>query len=340
MLLDLQLEELQNELKSMGEPAFRAKQVRGWLSKGVSFDGMANLPESLRAKLKERFTDGFAKTERVLTSADGTKKYLFAMEDGNTVESVFMPNNYGNSVCLSTQVGCRMGCVFCESCKNGFIRNLSAGEILSQYIAMNTDAGQGRNVANIVLMGMGEPLDNYDNVVAFLKLVHESETYNVSYRNISVSTCGIVPRILQLSDENLPVTLCISLHSPFDERRREILPAAKAWSVAEIIGAAKTYFEKTGRRFIIEYALMDGFNNRREDVQELRELLRGLACHVNLIPLNATTGSAHRAPSKKDVYAFLGQLEREGLSATVRRSLGADILGACGQLKNSTIGNK
>lgn len=339
MLLDLTLEELQNELKSMGEPAFRAKQIRQWLAKGVPFAGMANLPEALRNKLKEKFSEGFAKTERVLTSADGTKKYLLSMPDGNTVESVFMPNNYGNSVCLSTQVGCRMGCVFCESCKNGFVRNLTPGELLSQYIAMNTDAGQGRNVANIVLMGMGEPLDNYENVVRFLHLVHEADTYNVSYRNISVSTCGIAPKIIQLSEENLPVTLCISLHSPFDERRREILPAANAWSIAEIIGAAKTYFEKTGRRVIIEYALMDDFNNRREDVQELKNLLGGMSCHVNLIPLNTTTGCAYKAPSKKDVYAFLGLLEREGISATVRRSLGADILGACGQLKNSTTGN-
>lgn len=339
MLLDLKLEELQNELKGMGESAFRAKQIRGWLAKGVPFEGMANLPESLRGRLKEKFTEGFAKVERVLTSADGTKKYLLSMPDGNTVESVFMPNNYGNSVCLSTQVGCRMGCVFCESCKNGFIRNLTPGEILSEYIAMNADAGQGRNVANIVLMGMGEPLDNYENVTAFLRLVHEQDTYNVSYRNISVSTCGIVPKIIELAGENLPITLCISLHSPFDERRREILPAAKAWSVAEIIGAAKTYFEKTGRRVIIEYALMDGFNNRREDAQELKKLLGGMSCHVNLIPLNATTGCAYTAPLKKDIYAFLGLLEREGLSATVRRSLGADILGACGQLKNSTIGN-
>ncbi len=339
MLLNLSLEELQSELKNMGEPAFRAKQIRQWLAKGVPFAGMANLPESLRGKLKEKFAEGFAKTERVLASADGTKKYLLAMQDGNTVESVFMPNNYGNSVCLSTQVGCRMGCVFCESCKNGFIRNLSAGEMLGEYIAMNTDAGQGRNVSNIVLMGMGEPLDNYDNVIRFLRLVHEADTYNVSYRNISVSTCGIAPKILELAGESLPVTLCISLHSPFDERRREILPVARAWSVAEIIAAAKTYFEKTGRRFIIEYALMDGFNNRPEDAQELKNLLRGSSCHVNLIPLNATTGCAYRAPSKKGVYAFLGLLEREGLSATVRRSLGSDIFGACGQLKNSTIGN-
>ncbi|MEI6102059.1 MAG: 23S rRNA (adenine(2503)-C(2))-methyltransferase RlmN, partial [Eubacteriales bacterium] len=336
MLLDLSLEELQSELKSMGEPAFRAKQIRSWLSKGMGPEEMANLPSALREKLKEHFTEGFAKTEKKLTSADGTKKYLFSMQDGNTVEAVYMLNNYGNSVCLSTQVGCRMGCVFCESCKNGFVRNLSAGEMLGQYIAMNTDAGQGRNIANIVLMGMGEPMDNYDNVIRFLKLVHEKETYDVSYRNISVSTCGIVPGILALAEENLPVTLCVSLHSPFDEKRMEILPAAKMWSVAEIIAAAKTFFEKTGRRFIIEYALMDGFNNRREDVQELKNLLRGMACHINLIPLNATTGCAYNAPSKKDVFTFCGMLEREGLSATVRRSLGSDILGACGQLKNST----
>lgn len=337
-LLDLDLAELQNELKELGESAFRAKQIRKWLSEGAGFDQMTNLPAALRQKLKDKYTEGYAVTEKVLTSRDGTKKYLLSMQDKNTVESVFMVNNYGNSVCLSTQVGCRMGCVFCQSCNNGLLRNLSAGEILSEYIAMNKDAGGGRKISNIVLMGMGEPMDNYDNVMKFLMLVHEKDTFGVSYRNISLSTCGVVPGIYKLADSGLPVTLCISLHSPFDEKRVRILPAAKKWSVREIMDAAKTYFEKTGRRVIIEYALMDGFNNGREDAVKLKELAFGMSCHINLIPLNEGSGCEYRAPAKKDVYAFCALLEKEGLSATVRRSLGADISGACGQLKNSTIG--
>ena len=338
MLLDLDLNELQVELKSLGEPSFRARQIRKWLAQGAAFGEMTNLSAALRIKLKENFTEGYAEILKVQHASDGTKKYLLSMQDTNTVESVFMANNYGNSVCLSTQVGCRMGCVFCESGKNGLVRNLTAGEMLSEYIAMSKDAGQGRNISNIVLMGMGEPLDNFDNVARFLRLVHERETFDVSYRNISVSTCGIVPKIAELAGLGMPVTLCISLHSPFDRKRREILPAANKWSVAEIMAASKTYFEKTGRRIIIEYALMDGFNNTREDAAALKEILGGMSCHINLIPLNEGGSCKYRAPAKKDVYAFCNLLEREGLSATVRRSLGAEISGACGQLKNSTIG--
>jgi 23S rRNA (adenine2503-C2)-methyltransferase len=338
ILLDLDLAEMQNELNNMGESAFRAKQIREWLSKGVSFDQMTNLPLHLRNKLKANYTEGYAVIEKVLTSTDGTKKYLLSMQDKNTVESVFMTNNYGNSVCLSTQIGCRMGCVFCQSCKNGLLRNLSAGEMLSEYIAMNSDAGEGRNISNIVLMGMGEPLDNYDNVIKFLKFVHEKATFDVSYRNISLSTCGVVTGIKRLADSGLPVTLCISLHSPFDEKRARIVPAAKKWSIREIMDAAKTYFEKTGRRVIIEYALMDGFNNGIEDAEEIKKLVSGMSCHINLIPLNEGSGCDYHAPAKRDVYAFCSLLQKQGLSVTVRRSLGSDIAGACGQLKNSTIG--
>lgn len=338
MLLNMELNELKEELKKLGEPSFRAVQIRKWLSEGVSFEQMTNLSVTLREKLKTHTSEGFASTVRVMESTDGTKKYLLALADKNTVESVFMPNHYGNSVCLSTQVGCRMGCAFCESGKNGFVRNLTAGEIISQYVAMNKDAGQGRNISNIVLMGMGEPLDNFENVVRFLKMIHEKEAFDVSYRNISVSTCGLVPEILKLAELGIPITLSISLHAPFDEKRAQILPIAKKWSIKEVLSAAKTYFEKTKRRFIIEYALIDGFNNTREDAKKLKEILRGLSCHINLIPLNEVSLVNMKAPSKKEVYAFLALLEKEGLSATVRRSLGSDILGACGQLKNYTIG--
>jgi len=338
MLLDLDLNELQDELKKMGEPPFRAAQIRKWLSAGAYFGQMTNLPVTLREKLQASFFEGYATEKKVLRASDGTKKYLFSLADENTVESVFMANNYGNSVCLSTQVGCRMGCVFCASCKNGLVRNLSAGEILSQYIAMNQNEGQGRNIANIVLMGMGEPLDNYDNVIKFLKMVHDADTFGVSYRNISISTCGLVPEILRLSDSGIPVTLSISLHAPFDDKRRQILPVANKWGVKEVIAAAKTYFEKTKRRFIIEYALIEGFNDTKEDAEELKNLLRGTSCHINLIPLNDIEDCNLHAPSKKQIYTFLALLEKLGLSATVRRSLGAEILGACGQLRSAEIG--
>jgi 23S rRNA (adenine2503-C2)-methyltransferase len=337
-LLDMDTNEMKEFLAGLGEPSFRAAQLCKWLSQGVGLGDMTNLPSSLRDKLKAGYSEGYVKTEKILRAPDGTKKYLFSLPDGNTVESVFMVNNYGNSVCLSTQVGCKMGCTFCASCKNGFIRNLSAGEIIAQYIAMNADAGQGRNISNIVLMGMGEPLDNYGNVIRFLKRVHEKETYGMSYRNISLSTCGLVPEILRLADSGLPVTLSISLHAPFDEKRAQILPIARKWSVDEVIAAAKTYFEKTKRRVIIEYILIDGFNDTKEDAEKLKELLRGMSSHINLIPLNAIDGCDLKSPSKKDVYSFLALLEKSGLSATVRRSLGAEILGACGQLKNSAIG--
>jgi 23S rRNA (adenine2503-C2)-methyltransferase len=338
ILLDMDVDELKKEMGNLNEPPFRAVQLRKWLAEGAVFDEMSNLPASLRDKLKASFSEGYAKKEKMLTAPDGTKKYLLSLSDGNTVESVFMVNNYGNSVCLSTQVGCKMGCSFCESCKNGFVRNLSSGEILSQYIAMNRSEGEGRNVSNIVLMGMGEPLDNYDNVIRFLKAVHDKDTFGISYRNISVSTCGLVPEMLRLSEAGLPVTLCVSLHAPFDEKRMQILPIANKWSVEQVIGAAKTYFEKTKRRFIIEYALIDGFNDTKEDAERLRELLLGTACHVNLIPLNPTSDCDMKAPSKRQIYAFCALLEKMGLSATVRRSLGSEILGACGQLKNSAIG--
>ncbi len=338
ILLDMDIDELKKEMQNLSEPLFRASQLRKWLAEGATFDEMSNLPVSLREKLKVSYSEGYAKTEKILSAPDGTKKYLLSFADGNTVESVFMANNYGNSVCLSTQVGCKMGCVFCESCKNGFVRNLSSGEILSQYIAMNRNEGDGRNVSNIVLMGMGEPLDNYENVVRFLLAVHEKATFGVSYRNISVSTCGLVPEILRLSETGLPVTLCISLHAPFDEKRSRILPVANKWSVEQVVGAAKTYFEKTKRRFIIEYALIDGFNDTREDAEKLKELLLGTSCHINLIPLNPTSTCDLKAPSKRNIYAFCALLEKMGLSATVRRSLGSEILGACGQLKNSAIG--
>ena len=338
-LLDLDINSLKEEIKNMGEKPFRAAQLYGWLMQGAAFDEMTNLSKNFREKLKENYTEGYANPIKILESSDGTKKFLFELEDKNTVESVFMKNNYGNTVCLSTQVGCRMGCAFCASCKNGLTRNLSAGEILSQFIGINKTMGSGRNISNIVLMGMGEPMDNYESVVSFIKLINQKEGMNVSCRNISLSTCGLVPKIKEFCDENLPVTLCISLHAPNDEKRKQILPVANKYKISEIVKAAKSYFEKTGRRIIIEYAVIKNFNDTKEDAKQLKELFFGFNCHINLIPLNNTEGCGLAAPTKKEVYAFANLLEKEGLSATVRRSLGSDISGACGQLKNRYTGN-
>ncbi len=332
-LLDYGLDELKVIFEEIGEKPFRATQVMQWLKQAKTFAEMTNLPLTLREKLEDGYTEGYARVAKVLTSKDGTKKYLFAFEDGCTVESVFMQKNYGNTICVSTQVGCRMGCVFCASGENGLIRNLSAGEILSQVIAVNADQGSGRNITNIVLMGMGEPLDNYEEVVKFLRLVNAKEGLAIGLRNISLSTCGLVEELERFSHEDLPITLSVSLHAANDKKRVQIMPVAHKYSVREIIDAANHYFLKTGRRIIIEYAVIDQFNNGAEDVEMLKELLNGLNCHVNLIPLNDNIGIAFKAPAKNKVYAFCDMLARAGLSATVRQSMGGDIAGACGQLK-------
>lgn len=339
ILLDLDLSGLKAELEKIGEKGFRAKQVLKWLCEGVPFDEMTDLSKDLRQKLKDNYIEGYAKPIRIQESSDGTKKFLFEMHDKNTVESVFMKNNYGNTVCLSTQVGCAMGCVFCASCKQGLERDLSAGEIVSQFIAINSHIGKGRNISNIVLMGMGEPLHNYDNVISFLRLINSKDGLNIGLRNISLSTCGLVQKIYDLAQEDLAVNLCISLHSPFDDRRKQILPIANKYKIEEIIAAAKAYFEKTGRRIIIEYAVIKDFNDRQEDIDMLKQLLFGMNCHINLIPLNEIKNCDLKPPTKKEVYSFCGKIERAGLSVSVRRSLGADISGACGQLKQSVAEN-
>lgn len=336
-LLDCSLAELQELLKKFNEKPFRSKQVMRWLAQGKRFDEMTDLPALLRARLKENFSEGYADTLKVLESDDGTKKYLFGFQDGCTVESVFMQKNYGNTICVSTQVGCRMDCAFCASGENGLKRNLSAGEILAQIVAVNAAQGAGRNITNVVLMGMGEPLDNYENVVKFLKLVNAPEGFGIGMRNISLSTCGLVPKMLAFAQEGLPVTLSVSLHAASDEKRRQIMPVAQRYSVKEIISAANNYFLKTGRRIIIEYAVIDGLNDGAEDVELLKQLLLGLNCHINLIPLNDNIGVTLKAPARRRVYAFCDMLVKAGMSATVRKSMGSDIAGACGQLKQQYI---
>ena len=332
-LLDYSLLELQELLTGIGEKPFRAKQVMKWLMQGKTFDEMTDLSIALRQKLKMMFREGYANTLKVLKSEDGTQKYLFGFEDGCSVESVFMQKNYGNTICLSTQVGCRMGCAFCASGANGLVRNLSAGEILAQIIAVNAAQGEGRNITNIVLMGMGEPLDNYDNVVKFLRLVNDKNGLGIGMRNISLSTCGLVERMLEFVQEDLPVTLSVSLHAASDEKRRQIMPTANRYPITEIIKAANNYFLKSGRRIIIEYAVIEDLNDGAEDAALLKNLLSGLNCHVNLIPLNSNIGVTLKAPATRKVYAFCDKLNKAGLSATVRKSMGSDISGACGQLK-------
>jgi len=337
-LLSLDISQLESILVELGEKKFAAKQLRSWLCKGVPFEEMTNLSKTLRAKLRENYNEGYARISQKHTSQDGTVKYLLELTDGSLIECVVMQYHHGHTLCVSTQVGCRMGCLFCASGIEGLIRQLTAGEMLSELIAAR-DSGE---VSNVVLMGSGEPLDNYDNVTAFIRAL-QSE-FGIGMRHISLSTCGLVPGILKLAQEQLSITLCLSLHSAIDGKRKKLMPVAKAYTINEIIEAAKVYFKNTGRRIIIEYTLIRGFNDGQDDIEALKRVLRGLACHINVIPLNYTPKSSafresHDAadhfnpPSKKESYAFAAALERNGLSATVRRALGSDIEGACGQLK-------
>ncbi|MBR2054050.1 MAG: 23S rRNA (adenine(2503)-C(2))-methyltransferase RlmN [Clostridia bacterium] len=331
-------EEIKQNMEQMGEKAFRAKQVFSWLHKGASFDEMTNLSVSLREKLKENGVDQPVSIQSVHESKlDGTKKFLFALRDGNCIEGVLMRYHYGCTLCVSTQVGCRMGCLFCASTLDGCVRNLTAAEILGQVMCANSTLPAGERVHNIVLMGSGEPFDNYDNVIRFLKLVSHPEGLNISLRHISLSTCGLIEKIRQFADENLPVTLSLSLHAPNDEIRKKIMPVAKRYSIRETIDACKYYLEKTGRRIVFEYALIDGVNADERQANELADLIRGMQCHVNLIPLNTVKERNLNGVSGKQVQAFLDTLEKRHISATRRREMGDDIEGACGQLRKKVL---
>lgn len=339
-LLELTLAELKEEVLQLGEPVFRAKQIYAWLTAGVGFDGMTNLSLKLRNTLKEEYTEGFAEIVRIQESADGTKKYLLRMQDGNLVESVLMRYEHGNTICISSQAGCAMGCKFCASHIGGLIRHLTAGEILSQVIAVNADQGSGRNITNVVMMGTGEPFHNYDNAVKAIRLMHDPNGLGISARNISVSTCGLPEGIQKFAKEELPVTLCFSMHSAFEHKRKEIMPIANRYSLREVLDAIREYQQQLGRRVIFEYLLIDGFNNLDEDIQELKRLASGLFYHVNLIPYNPVEGVPYQAPTLSSVYAFAKKLEQAGISATVRRTLGQDIDGACGQLRAKAMENQ
>lgn len=325
--------ELREDLRALGQPAYRAAQVQRWLYEGVPFEEMTNLPKSLREKLRETYSEGYAKIREKKTSADGTTKYLLEFEGGSMAETVYLPYDYGSTICISTQIGCAMGCSFCASCKNGLERSLTAGEMLAQIIAANAD--QKKRVSRVVLMGMGEPLQNTDNVLWFLKLANSPDGLGIGQRNMTLSTCGITDQIDRLADENLQITLAVSLHAPDQLKREKLMPSAKKYRIDEIIDAAKRYFEKTGRRVTFEYALIHGVNDTEHDAAALARRLAPLNTHVNLIPLNST-GDMHGC-SRQQAYAFADRLARHGVPATVRRSMGRDIEGACGQLRQRAL---
>lgn len=322
-------------LKAKSEPGFRGKQVFTWLHKGVSsFDEMTNLPKSLREKLTETCVLTPPKAVRKQVSKlDGTIKYLWELRDGNCIESVLMQYHHGNTVCISSQVGCRMGCAFCASTIAGRVRNLTPAELLDQVIFTQKDSGLP--ISNIVLMGIGEPMDNLDNVLKFLELVNHPDGLNIGMRHISLSTCGVIPGIQRLADLSLQLTLSVSLHAPDGETRSKIMPVNQAYPVEDLFAACHRYFEKTGRRISFEYAMIDGVNDQDWQADLIAEKVRGMPGHVNLIPLNDVVESPFK-PSKR-VAAFQKRLEAHGVTATVRRSLGGDIDASCGQLRRKAM---
>lgn len=328
--------ELAQLMADLGQPAFRAKQVFQWLHRGVaSFDEMSNLPKSLREQLKERCVLTVPQVERKQVSKlDGTIKYLWRLADGNCVESVLMRYQHGNTVCVSCEVGCLMGCAFCASTLGGLVRRLTAGEILDQVIFVQKESGQA--ISNIVMMGIGEPLDNFDNVMRFLELVNDPEGVNIGMRHISLSTCGLVDKIDKLAEHRLQLTLSVSLHAPDDETRTRLMPVNRAVGVDRLFETCRRYFETTGRRISYEYAMVDGVNDNDWQADLLAKRLRGVPGHVNLIPLNDVRESPLK-PSRR-VRQFQQRLEQQGVTVTVRRRLGSDIDASCGQLRRKTLG--
>ena len=327
------LTEMEALFKEMGQPKFRAKQVYTWLHKGVrSYDEMSNLPKNLREALKENHPFYTPEVVRKQESAkDGTIKYLWKLHDGNCVETVLMRYHYGNTVCISTEVGCRMGCAFCASTLGGLVRRLEPHEMLDQVLFTQIDSGLP--VSHIVLMGIGEPLDNFDNVLRFLELVNSPDGMNISMRHISLSTCGIVPGIDRLAEEKLQLTLSVSLHAPTDAIRNTIMPVNKAYPTEELLQACRRYYEKTGRRISFEYAMIGGVNDTEEAAKTLLKRLKGLPAHMNLIPLNHVEESPLKPSTRQVVQRFQQILEEGGITATVRRTLGGDIDASCGQLR-------
>ena len=332
-LKNLTQQEIAGILKELGQPAFRAKQVYTWLHKGVrSYEEMTNLPKGLRDVLSEKYPINAPKVVRKQESRkDGTIKYLWQLSDGNCVETVLMRYNYGNTVCISTEVGCAMGCAFCASTIGGLVRRLEPFEMLDEILFTQIDSGLP--ISRIVLMGIGEPLDNLDNVMRFLELVNSPDGLNISMRHISLSTCGLIPKIDALAEKKLQISLAISLHGPNNETRGKIMPVNRAYPIEDLLEACRRYFAATGRRIHFEYAMIDGVNDREEDAKEILRRMKGLPAHFNLIPLNHVEESPLKPSTKAAVAKFQKILEDGGITATVRRTLGGDIDASCGQLR-------
>ena len=330
----LNFKELQEYMLSIGEKKFRAKQVYEWLHRKQvqSFGEMTNLSKDLQKKLEEQA--GLTVLEPVevqVSKLDGTRKYLFRLEDGNVIESVLMKYKHGNSVCISSQVGCRMGCRFCASTLDGLGRGLTPGEMLEQIYRIGQDIGE--RISNVVVMGTGEPLDNYENLIKFIEMLTDENGLHISQRNLTVSTCGIVPKMRELADRKLQITLALSLHASNQEKRKELMPVANKYEISEVLDACRYYFEQTGRRITFEYSLVGGVNDTEEDAKELSGLIRGMNCHVNLIPVNPVKERDYVQSNQQVILNFKNKLEKNGINVTIRREMGRDIDGACGQLR-------
>ena len=331
-------EELQEEMLAIGEKGFRSRQIYSWIHEKLvdDFEEMTNLPKALRQKLEAAYEIRRVEIEkRQISKIDGTNKFLFCLKDGNMVESVLMKYKHGNSVCISSQVGCRMGCRFCASTLDGLERNLTPSEMLRQVYQIQKITGE--RVSNIVIMGTGEPLDNYDNFLKFIHMVSDEHGLNISQRNITASTCGIVPNIRKLAEEKLQITLALSLHGSNQEKRRSLMPVANKYELHEVLEACDYYFEKTGRRITFEYSLVHGVNDTPEDAKELMGILKDRNCHLNLIPVNPIKERNYEKPDKKSAENFKNKLEKNGINVTIRREMGSDIDGACGQLRRKTM---
>lgn len=328
------LTELKEEMERLGEKPFRAVQLYEWMHRKLArgYEEMSNIPAAMKVKCGESYSYTALKMVTVQESAiDGTKKFLFALADGNVVESVWMRYKHGNSVCISSQVGCRMGCRFCASTLDGLVRNLSPAEMLDQIYAITLETGE--RVSNVVVMGSGEPLDNYENLLRFLTLLTDENGLHISQRNVTVSTCGIVPEMRRLAQEKLQITLALSLHGATDEKRRQLMPIANRYTLAELMACCAYYFEQTGRRITFEYSMVRHVNDSGKDAETLASLVRGLNCHVNLIPVNPVRERGYVESDRRSVEAFAALLEKRGINVTIRREMGRDIDGACGQLR-------
>lgn len=337
-LKSMNLAEMTEFIVSIGEKPFRAKQVYQWIheKQADSFDEMTNISKKMRELLADAgYLTTLKKEEVQISQLDGTRKYLFQLEDGNVIESVLMRYKHGNSVCISSQVGCRMGCRFCASTLDGLVRGLRPAEMLDQIYQIGKDIGE--RISNVVVMGTGEPMDNFDNLLRFIELLTDENGLHISQRNLTVSTCGIVPRMRELADKKLQITLALSLHASNQEKRLSLMPVANKYDIHEVVDACRYYFDQTGRRVTFEYSLVGGVNDTDQDAEELCRLVKGMNCHINLIPVNPIKERDYVQSNAKEIAAFKNKLEKNGLAVTVRREMGRDIDGACGQLRKSYV---